>query len=429
MRDLDKGDIIAVYPNGTEKWRYNTGYYIVSDPAIADDGTIYIGSGDTYFYAINPDGTLKWRYKTGDIIKAPPSIADDGTVYIGSFDGWFYALYPNNGTLKWKYKIGTGTEANPAIDGDGTIYVGGDELYVIYPDGTKKWHFNFGTDRWISKSSPAICANGIIYVGTHIGNMAGGEIVAINPNGSERWRKKIAKDWVDSSPSIADDGTVYIGCTYDISEGQLYAFGVGAIEADANGPYYGLIIQPVQFTGSATGGYTPYSWLWDFGDTHTSEEQNPTHTYTDAGNYTVTLTVTDNKSNTVIDTTYAWIQDGNNPPVIQDIDGPSHGNPGTSYDYKFTGNDPDVSVLYLYIDWGDSSNSGWIGPYDSGQEVTLSHIWSQQGAYTIKCKAKDPYDAESGWAEFDVEIPRNRINYNSLFLRFLERFQILRQLL
>jgi len=34
------------------------------------------------------------------------------------------------------------------------------------------------------------------------------------------------------------------------------------------------------------------SWLWDFGDGETSTDQNPVHTYTNPGRYTVTLTVT-----------------------------------------------------------------------------------------------------------------------------------------
>jgi len=46
----------------------------------------------------------------------------------------------------------------------------------------------------------------------------------------------------------------------------------------------------VQFTDASTG--TPTSWLWDFGDGINSTEQNPSHTYTAAGNYTVNLTVT-----------------------------------------------------------------------------------------------------------------------------------------
>lgn len=37
---------------------------------------------------------------------------------------------------------------------------------------------------------------------------------------------------------------------------------------------------------------TPTTWAWDFGDGTTSNQQNPTHVYSNAGNYTVTLTVT-----------------------------------------------------------------------------------------------------------------------------------------
>ncbi|RED96568.1 outer membrane protein assembly factor BamB family protein [Marinoscillum furvescens] len=40
------------------------------------------------------------------------------------------------------------------------------------------------------------------------------------------------------------------------------------------------------------------SWAWDFGDGNTSAEQNPTHTYAEAGDYTVSLTVSDDKEAT-----------------------------------------------------------------------------------------------------------------------------------
>lgn len=45
----------------------------------------------------------------------------------------------------------------------------------------------------------------------------------------------------------------------------------------------------VQFTDESTGGIT--SWHWDFGDGSTSTDQNPSHTYTKKGTYTVTLKV------------------------------------------------------------------------------------------------------------------------------------------
>jgi PKD repeat protein len=52
----------------------------------------------------------------------------------------------------------------------------------------------------------------------------------------------------------------------------------------------GPVSLTVNFTDQSTGDIT--SWSWDFGDEATSTEQNPSHTYTDPGTYTVSLTVT-----------------------------------------------------------------------------------------------------------------------------------------
>jgi len=69
----------------------------------------------------------------------------------------------------------------------------------------------------------------------------------------------------------------------------------------------------------------PTSWCWDFGDGASSTEQNPTHTYSAAGNYTVFLTASnENSTNStfrVIDvfkTTgpFAYVISGNNISVI-----------------------------------------------------------------------------------------------------------------
>lgn len=61
----------------------------------------------------------------------------------------------------------------------------------------------------------------------------------------------------------------------------------------------GKVPLAVTFTDTSTGGL-PTSWLWDFGDGETSTVQNPTHTYVEAGSYTVKLTVSnDAGSNTI----------------------------------------------------------------------------------------------------------------------------------
>jgi PKD repeat protein len=58
----------------------------------------------------------------------------------------------------------------------------------------------------------------------------------------------------------------------------------------------------VQFTDTSTNG--PTSWLWNFGDGTTSTAQNPSHTFTTAGSYQVTLTATNTQgSNTSTATT------------------------------------------------------------------------------------------------------------------------------
>ena len=340
------GRFFAVNPNGTKKWHYDTGADIWGDPAIGEDGIVYIGSWDTYFYALYPNnGTLRWRFKTGHYIKGPPSIAIDGTIYIGSWDDYLYALYPN-GTMKWRHKVGSGTESNPSIAHDGTIYVGGGYLYAINPNGTRIWTFDFGDNKHSHKSSPAISAEGIIYIGTHIGDDGGGEIIAVNPDGTERWRKRIATNHVDSSPCIGEDGTVYIGSSSDeqgYSYGFLYAFG----ELDPNAP------------------------------------EAPT------------------------------------------ISGETDGEAGVEYEYTLSTIDPNDDDVYYYIEWGDGEFEDWFGPYDSGEEVVVSHSWNEKDTYTIRARAKDTDNLWGPWGELEVTMPVNQQTSYPFFQRFLERFPLL----
>lgn len=56
----------------------------------------------------------------------------------------------------------------------------------------------------------------------------------------------------------------------------------------------------VTFVPSVSGGLPPYQLNWDFGDGYTSGEDAPTHEYTQAGNYIVTLTVTDDEGGEVV---------------------------------------------------------------------------------------------------------------------------------
>lgn len=96
----------------------------------------------------------------------------------------------------------------------------------------------------------------------------------------------------------------------------------------------------------------------------------------------------------------------NQPPTIPKLDGPDKGSPGVIYSYTVKSTDYDYQDLFYFIDWGDGTNTGWIGPYTQGEEVIVNHTFANKGTYTIKAKAKDVLNAESDWATLEVKIPR-----------------------
>jgi PKD repeat protein len=56
---------------------------------------------------------------------------------------------------------------------------------------------------------------------------------------------------------------------------------------------------PVSFTGTATGGVSPYTFTWDFGDSGAAIGNTVSHAYSSGGNYTVTLKSVDSNNTTV----------------------------------------------------------------------------------------------------------------------------------
>jgi hypothetical protein len=127
--------------------------------------------------------------------------------------------------------------------------------------------------------------------------------------------------------------------------------------------------------------------------------------------------------------------DSNQPPNKPSTPiGNESGRPGNSYSYITSATDPNADQVYYLFDWDDSTDSGWLGPYNSGQIVIASHTWTEQGHYNIKTKAKDINDAESVWSDpLSVSMPKSKIYFNTFFQIFLENHPflslMLRQLL
>ena len=107
------------------------------------------------------------------------------------------------------------------------------------------------------------------------------------------------------------------------------------IEADPGGPYVGVKDEVIQFSGLATGGTGLYDWHWDFGDDATSNKKNPSHTYSKAKLYNVTLTVTDGNGNTASESVNAAIGKTYTNKYAIVLRGPSDPNIANGNDEKY----------------------------------------------------------------------------------------------
>jgi hypothetical protein len=104
---------------------------------------------------------------------------------------------------------------------------------------------------------------------------------------------------------------------------------------------------------------------------------------------------------------YLGITD-NQPPTAPQLSGPNQGKTNIKYNYTVVATDPEDQEIFYYIDWGDGTNTGWIGPYSPGEQININHTYTKKGTYTIKAKAKDVMNAESAWTTFEIKIPRTK---------------------
>ncbi len=115
--------------------------------------------------------------------------------------------------------------------------------------------------------------------------------------------------------------------------------------------------------------------------------------------------------------------------------GPVTNKKGEECTYNSLTTDPDGDNIYYMFDWGDDTNSEWLGPYVSGEKVSTSHIWSKKGTYLIRVIAKDEHGVLSNWSDsLEITTPTHKGSVNSfsfqhLLNRLIESFHLLKQIL
>ncbi|HOV74488.1 MAG TPA: PKD domain-containing protein [Candidatus Hydrogenedentes bacterium] len=153
-----------------------------------------------------------------------------------------------------------------------------------------------------------------------------------------------------------------------------YEYGTAGPVADWRAsPEKGMVPLAVAFADlSLPGTASPLSWLWDFGDGATSTQQNPEHTYTRGGTYTVSLTVTTPAGSHTLTRAAHIVVDGG--PTADFSAAPASGSPPLSVqftDASVAGRSPITSWAW---DFGDGANSTAQSP---------SHTYTIAGVQTV----------------------------------------------
>ncbi len=416
-------------------------------------------------------GDVEWSTSTGypNCIDSPPAIADVDNdnkpeVILGTFYGYVFCLDGEDGGVNWQVNLGTDSyiQSGPNIldlDSDGQLdivvsqYAGDCRVYALKgDDGSTLWYSDLPQDYMYHGGSFAdIDEDGKpeIAIGCYDNHV----YVFNGEDGSLLW-DYTAPYYIASPTSIADlnnDGHLEIVFTSYNILGVLSHTGSLLWSYPTGGSIFrGASIADIDGDGTLDvcfgsddgklrvlrGDDGQVVWTYDleahYGDTFNIDHA-PTICDFDSdgkldifvvGGYGTSSPSTDNHGRAYAlsagdgtgpgwpmfryDLVHSACFDSNNAPFAPLISGPDFGLLGDDIDFTFVSTDSEGDDIYYYIDWDDGNNEEWIGPYVSGEEVTVSHTWTSPNNYEIKAKAKDISGDESDWSEpFIITIVEN----------------------
>jgi PKD repeat protein len=139
--------------------------------------------------------------------------------------------------------------------------------------------------------------------------------------------------------------------------------------------------QTVSFIGSASGGTSPYSYAWNFGDGSTGTSSSVTHAYSSAGTFTVVLTVKDSGSPQQTASSQQSVTVSSPPPVLTARFTYSPNSPQVGQTVSFTGSASGGAGPYSYS-WS-------FGDKSTGTGSSVTHAYASTGSFTVVLTVKD----------------------------------------
>jgi beta propeller repeat protein len=291
--DLLTGDVFPITEDS----------YLQRYPAISDDRVIWIdfrnGKPDIYLYDLSTGGEP--QQITGvDAVPFSTAISGNTIVWEDLRVTGYEDIYLFNLLTGEEVLLTPGTESskqrNPAVSGDYVVWedysgVTADIYFKDIGSTRKPASITQGTDD-SDQLSPAISGDRIVWQDRrslentwdiYLYEISTGVDTILTPG---------TGDSDQMAPAISGDRVVYEDWSGEKSDIYLATIGVAVTCPDADfsaNETFGNAPLTVQFTDISTG--SPETWWWKFGDGSESRDQNPVHTYTEQGLYSVILTV------------------------------------------------------------------------------------------------------------------------------------------
>jgi PKD repeat protein len=293
-------------------------------------------------YAAGVCALIKSKFPTWTNVQIRDQLCSTAQDIISVESGAGWDRYTGYGMVDAAAAVGGGGPPPPVADFSGTPTSGCAPLSVAFTDASTgdvtSWNWNFGDTGTSTAQNP-----------NHTYTAAGTYTVTLTATGP--------------GGSDGETKTGYITVT------EVPVANYSGTPTSGGAPL------TVNFTDLSTGG--PASWSWDFGDTGTSSAQNPSHTYTAPGTYSVTLTAS-NACGSDIETRVDYITVTVPPPVADFTGTPTSGC-------------APLSVAFTDASTGDVTSWSWdFGDTGTSTGQNPNHTYAAAGTYTVTLTATGP---------------------------------------